>query len=239
LPRGGRDMPTGLYGSPQLGPFRDTPRRKSRIASLVALLTLEPIWRRLIPWPRVRAPFRIASLCAWIAALLLAAPLMAERISSADLPARVRTVLDLDPTPTFTPQQANYVAAIATQQNEGQTPTTQVVRVASGPAEVALVSSTCTSTGLPPITTCRGSLRNVSGRTLRGLQVTLAWSATQGGEPQLTASASIDLDPLLSDQTSSWTVINRYNEALRWYRATVADASGADIRVRDERAVTP
>jgi hypothetical protein len=238
--RGGRVMPTGLYGSPQLGPFRESPQRQSSVRRVAAVLTLEPIWRRLIPWNRLRAPFRVATLVAWIAVVLLVGPLLSARVSSANLPERVRSALHLDPTPTFTPQQRDYVAALATQERQGHTPeATQVVGVRVGAADVALVSSTCSSTGLPPITTCKGSLRNVSGRNLAGLQVTLGWSATQGGEPQLTASASIDLDPLLPDQTSSWTVINRYNEALRWYRATVTDSSGADVRVRDDRAVTP
>jgi hypothetical protein len=160
--------------------------------------------------------------------------------SSADLPAHARSFLHLDATPTLTPQQRDYVAAVATQQSHASAPpATAVPETRAGAADVALVSSTCNSTGLPPITTCRGSLRNVSGRSLSGLQVTLTWSATQGGEPLLSASASIDLDPLLPDQTSSWTVINRYNEALRWYRAKVTDMSGHEIRVRDERAAPP
>ena len=58
-------------------------------------------------------------------------------------------------------------------------------------------------------------------------------------DPQLTASASVDLDPLLPGQTSSWTVINRYNDALRWYGAKVIDGSGHELRVRDERMAAP
>jgi hypothetical protein len=207
---------------------------------MAALVTLEPIWRRVVPWPRLRRLLQVSTLLAWIALGLMATPYAVRWSSSADLTTRARTFLRPDGTPTFTPQQLEYVAAVEAQQRRERamavTPT-PVIRTTA--ADLALVSSTCNSAGLPPITTCRGSLRNVSGRSLSGLQVTLSWSATQGGAPQLSASASIDLDPLLPDQTSSWTVVNRYNDALRWYGTKVTDISGTQLRVRDERALAP
>jgi hypothetical protein len=233
-------MPTGLYGSPQLGPYREVRPRQSAARRLAAILTLEPIWRRVVPWSRLRILLQVSTLFAWIALGLIVEPFAIRWSSSADLTTRARTFLHLEATPTFTPQQREYVASIATQQSrESAPPATAVAAIRTGLADLALVSSTCTSAGLPPITTCRGSLRNVSGRSLSGLQVTLSWSAAPGGEPQLVSSASIDLDPLLPDQTSSWTVISRYNDALRWYHTKVTDGMGDELRVRDERPAAP
>ena len=233
-------MPTGLYGSPQLGPYREMRGRQSAVRRLAGALTLEPIWIRVIPGSRLRALCRASTALAWLAVALLAAPVGVRWSSSVDLSARAQSILRLDTTPTLTAQEREYVAAVATQQRHAIAPgATAVPGTRAGLADVALVSSTCNSAGVPPITTCRGSLRNVSERRLSGVQVTLAWSVTQGGDPQLTASASVDLDPLLPEQTSSWTVINRYNDALRWYGAKVIDGSGHELRVRDERVAAP
>lgn len=233
-------MPSGLYGSPQLGPYREVRRRQSAAGRLLGILTLEPIWARLIPSSRLRALFRVSAALVWITLVVLAMPIAVRWSSSADLATRVASYLRPDVTPELTQQQREYIAAIATQQSrEAVPPATTFPRTRPLAADLALVSSNCTSQGLPPITTCHGAIRNVSGRSLSGLQVMLEWSAIQGGEPQLTASASIDLDPLLPDQTSSWTVVNRYNDALRWYRPKVMDISGRELRILDEREGTP
>lgn len=233
-------MPSGLYGSPQLGPFRDDRRRQSAVRRLIGVLTLEPIWKRVVPWSPARGLFRVSTALLWVALIVLAIPFAIRWSASADLSGRGRSLFQADAVPTLTQQEREYVAVVATQQSReivNEAPAVPETR--AGRADVALVTSVCDSQGLPPITTCRGSLRNVSGRSLSGLKVTLAWSATQGGEPQLTASASIDFDPLLPDQTSSWIVVNRYNEALRWYATTVSDDSGHELRVRDERTMAP
>lgn len=231
-------MPTGLYGSPQLGPYREVRRRQSAARRLAGIVTLEPIWKRVIPWSSLRVLFSVVSAFALITPAVVAGTFAIRSGSSADLATRAQSFLHLDATPTLTVQQLAYVVDVARQRNLAAVPPATVTPVVRA-GGAALLLSTCTSTGLPAITTCHGSLRNVSGRRLNGLQVSLRWSATQGGDPQLTASASIDLDPLLSDQTSTWTVVNRYNDVLRWYSARVTDVSGQELRVSDERPVTP
>lgn len=232
-------MPSGLYGSPQLGPFRDVRRRQSAVRRLIGLVTLEPVWKRVIPWSPVRVLFRFSTALIWAVLIFAAVPIAIRWSDSADLDARARSLLQADAEPTLTLQQREYVAVVATQQSEAGLVATALPERRTDGSDIVLVASLCESQGLPPITTCRGSLRNVSGRSLSGLEVTLAWSATQGGEPQSTSSASIDFDPLLPDQTSSWIVVGRYNEVLRWYTTTVRDDSGDDLRVRDERALAP
>ena len=86
-------MPTGLYGSPQLGPFREIRDRRSRAQRLAAFLTLDPLWRRVVPARAPRLILRGSTVLAWIAFGLLAEPAAIGWYSSSDLPVRVRSVL--------------------------------------------------------------------------------------------------------------------------------------------------
>lgn len=222
-------MPTGLYGSPELGPYRRIREQRSGAQRLGELVTLDPIWRRVVPWRRPRTLLRGCTLLAWVAFGLLMAPGVISRVSAADLPVRARSVLHLDATPTAEAARSEAVAPLIT----------PFTGVRARAPQIALVASSCTSSGQPGVTTCRGSVRNIAGRNLSGLQVTLGWSATGNGESQLANSASIDVDPLLPGQVSSWVVIGRYNAALPWYHIKVIDSLGNELPLQDERPPAP
>ncbi len=228
-----------MYGSPQLGPFREDPRRRSRRYAIGAVLSFSPLWRRILPWrPVQRLLATVTTLC-WVTVAVGAVALFSRTVPFTSLKDQARSVLKLDATPTFTAQQRQYLSAIADQQQrDAATATSSNSRSPRGPVAVALTTSECRSSAPLSLMTCRGTVRNISGQDLRGVVVAIEWLDSRAVS-QVTYTGPIDYDPLLPEQESPWTVISRYNPALVRYRVRFQTTSGAEINYDDERPPPP
>jgi hypothetical protein len=129
-----------MYGSPQLGPFRESHRRQSFWRRVGGAVTLEPLWLRVIPWQRARRSLGSLTLLAWVAMVVVFAPPLVRTVSDSGFGDNARSLLHLEATPTFTAQQQAYLAVIAQQQIERDSAAAAVPTVRAS-AEVALLAS--------------------------------------------------------------------------------------------------
>jgi hypothetical protein len=100
------------------------------------------------------------------------------------------------------------------------------VSAGAGPARLAVVTSACLQVEFAGVAQCEGTVRNVSGVKLEGVQVIVQW-LTGEGEVAAADSAPVQFDPLLPDQTSPWILVaGSYNPEFKEYRLSFEDASG-------------
>lgn len=107
--------------------------------------------------------------------------------------------------------------------------------IARGPdPKLALLSASCTRDVSTRKSTCRGSVKNISGVSMTDVHVVVEW-AGDDEVVQTSNEGPIDENPLAADQESPWQVISLDNPALIKYSVRFRELTGARIPTRDDR----
>lgn len=188
------------------------PSRPSR-AHLLGWLVLLPLWRAIFKPRLLYGLFATATALLWIIFIfaIVTRQLDLAKPSSAPLPG--------DTLPGF-PAAAPVI-------------THSVQPSPTPPLDLALLAAACTGSPTLRITTCEGSIRNLSTRTVEGVQVVIEWLDDQGAV-QATNSGPIDYNPLLPGQESPWTLLGSYNPGLTKFMVSFRGPAGP-LRTRDDR----
>ena len=179
---------------------------------ILGWLVLLPLWRAIFKPRLLYGLFATATALLWIVLIL----------------AIVTRQLDLGnpasaPVPGHTPSGSTSAPVIT---HSPQPPPTPLF-------DLALPAAACTLNQTYAMTTCEGTVRNLSARTIEGVQVVLEWVDDQGAV-QATNSGPIDYNPLLAGQESPWTLVGSYNPALTKFIVSFRGPAGP-LRTRDDR----
>jgi len=194
------------------------PRNRRRVTSILGWLVLLPLWRAIFKARALYSLFATGTTLIWMV-LVLATVTGQLDIGSRWSPLRTRS----DPVPSGNPPGTTSMPVVT----DSPQPSPASL------FDLALLAAACTGNQTFRMTTCEGTVRNLSPWTIEGVQVVVEWVDDQGAV-QATDSQPIDYNPLLAGQESPWKLIGSYNPALSKYRVSFGVA-GSPLRTRDDR----
>ena len=88
-----------------------------------------------------------------------------------------------------------------------------------------IISAACERVDVANVTACQGVIKNVSGRSLKGVQAIVEW--LDGGDINSTDAARVPEDPLLPGQEGSWGIEATHSNGLEEYQLRFVSSEGA------------
>lgn len=188
-------------------------QNRRRLTPIFGWLVLLPLWRAIFKPRLLYGLFATATALLWIVLILAIVTRQLDLGNPASAPVPGDTL----------PGSPAAAPAITHSPRPSPTPL----------FDVALPAAACTLNQIIPMTTCEGTVRNLSAQTIEGVRVVVEWLDDQGAV-QATKSGPIDYNPLLPGQESPWTLVGSYNPALTKFIVSFRGPAGP-LRSRDDR----